>query len=95
MKCAAAGAQFVTRVVCFHVLRQVIELHIAARDDHLRFVVVFDVVGAEPRVLVAHVHVAVGVENLPDLPLLIRFERGFASARKRRERLLRGVAWRP
>ena len=89
VECAAAGAQFVAGVVCFHVLRQVIELHIAARHDHLRFVVVFDVVGAQPRVLVTHVHVAVGVVDFPDLPLLVRFERGFASTRKRRERLLR------
>ena len=90
MKGAAAGAQFVARVVGFHVLRRVIELHVALRDDDLGFAVIFDVVGAKPRVLVAHVHMAIGVEDFPYLALLVRFERGLAPARERRERFLRG-----
>jgi len=46
VKSAAAGAEFVTRVVRFDVLRQVIELHVTVRNHDLGFVVVFDVIGA-------------------------------------------------
>ena len=92
VKSAAAGAQFVARVVGLHVLRHVIELHVAARDHHLGFAVVFHVVGAKPRILVAHVHVAIGIEDFPDLALLVRFERGLAAGRERHQRLLRGLA---
>ena len=84
MKRAAAGAKFVAGVVGFHVLRHVIELHIAACDHDLGFIVVFHVIGAQPRVLVVHVHMAVGVEDFADLALLVRFQRGLAAGRESR-----------
>jgi hypothetical protein len=91
MEGAAAGAQFVPRIVRFDMLRRVIELNVASRLDHLRLAVVFDVVGAKPRVLVTDIHVPVGIEYFPGLPLLIRFERGFSAGRQALERPGRSV----
>jgi hypothetical protein len=72
-------------------LGEVVQLQVPVGDDHLRFTVVFGVVGPQARILVAHVHVAVGVENLPNLPLLIGFESRLAAGRKGAERSARGL----
>ena len=71
---------FVAGVRGFHVLGEVIELHVATRDDHLRLFVVFDMVRAQASVLVTDVHFAIGVKDLAYLALLLGFERGLLVA---------------
>jgi hypothetical protein len=89
MEGPAARAKFIARIIGFHVLRQIIELHVAASYHHLRVGVVLDVVRAEPRVLVADIHVAIRVEDSAGLLLLVCFEGGFASSRGEPERSFR------
>jgi hypothetical protein len=69
-----AGLQFVTQVVGLNMLGQVVQLNIAFRSDDAGFAIVFGVVGADAVVLVAHVNVAIGVENFANLVLLIGFQ---------------------
>src|SRR5277367_4631597 len=76
---AASGGQFIASVGGFEVLGEVIELDVASGDDDLGSFVVLDVIGAQAGVLVADIHVTIGVVNLADLALLFRFQGGFGA----------------
>ena len=89
MEGPAARAKFIARIIGFHVLGQIIKLHVAASYHHLRVGVVLDVVRAEPRVLVADIDVAIRVEDSAGLLLLVCFEGGFTSCRGEPERSFR------
>jgi len=88
VKSSVAGAQLVARIIGFHVLRQVVELHVSARQHHLRIGIVFNVIRAQSGILVADVHVPIRIRNPADLFLLVRLDRGFASAGGKPERRL-------
>src|SRR5579864_4677089 len=79
VKQCMAGLQFVSQVVRFDVLGQIVELNVSRSVHYSCFAVVFSVVGADAVVLVANVDVAIGVENLAYLALLIGFQGGDAS----------------
>ncbi len=89
MKRPLPGFQFVDRVVGFDVLRHVVELHVAAGFRHLRVFVVLDVIGAQARVVVQQIDVAIGIVDAANLALLVGFEAGVlvAPARARNYRL--------
>ena len=79
MKPSAARAQFVLGVVCLNVLRQIVELHVAARDDDIGFLVPLHVIGAQAHIFVAQIHVAVRMVDLADFSALtVCLERDFA-----------------
>ena len=53
-------ADVVVRFGGFEILAVVVQAHVAGGHGFVRPVVVFDVVGAQPRVRVANLHIAVG-----------------------------------
>src|SRR5271154_2320030 len=76
---AASGGQFIKSDGGFEVLGEVIELSVASGYDDLGSFVGLDVIGAQAGVLVADIHVTIGVVNLADLALLFRFQGGFGA----------------
>ena len=76
MESATSGGEFIAGVAGFQVLRQVIQLDMATRDDDAGVLVVFDMISAQARVLVTDVDIAIGIIDLADLALLFRFECG-------------------
>ena len=84
LKQAMAGADVVVRLGGFKMLSAIIQLHVACGDRLVRFVIVFDVIGAQPRVAVTDIHVPVCAGHLALAHLRFRSDfRDLALARGR------------